>query len=156
MHLKSTGNDITHSSQVNSPRRLMKQSAFESPTNDVQMNATNAGSGFITAAGKDSILTQRQRLRKTGPFVVHSQSIPDSRTKYAGSWAPPAYESDNENNHVHGPHGPHVIGQKQVFQKRILIHFWFPTNLKYTLRFHKLIQPKRIKSVTVALIVVLK
>lgn len=111
MHLKSTGNDITHSSQVNSPRRLMKQSAFESPTNDVQMNTAATGSGFITAAGKDSILTQRQRLRKNGPFVVHSQSIPDSRTKYAGSWAPPAYESDTDS---HNAPGPQTNGQKQV------------------------------------------
>lgn len=108
--MKSTGNDITHSSQVNSPRRLMKQSAFESPTNDIHTNAANTGSGFITAAGKDSILSQRQRLRKTGPFVVHSQSIQDSRTKYAGSWAPPAYESDSENH----THGPQLNGQKQV------------------------------------------
>lgn len=94
---KSTGNDITHSSQANSPRRLMKQSAFESPINDNQILNTG-GTPFATAAGKDAILTQRQRLRKTGPFVVHSQSIPDSRTKYAGSWPPPQYESDSENN----------------------------------------------------------
>lgn len=39
---------------------------------------------------------QRQRLRKIGPFAVDSQSIPDSRTKYAGSWPPPHYESDSE------------------------------------------------------------
>lgn len=88
----------------------MKQSAFESPTNDIPTNAANTGSGFITAAGKDAILTQRQRLRKTGPFVVHSQSIQDSRTKYAGSWAPPAYESDSETH----THGPQANGQKQV------------------------------------------
>lgn len=87
----------------------MKQSAFESPTNDLQTNAGITGSGFVTAAGKDSILTQRQRLRKTGPFVVQSQSIQDSRTKYAGSWAPSAYESDSENNAA-----PQPNGQKQV------------------------------------------
>lgn len=92
----------------------MKQSAFESPTNDIHSNAVNACSAstpFITTAGKDSILTQRQRLRKTGPFVVQSQSIPDSRIKYAGSWAPPAYDSDSENNNAAGSH---VNGQKQV------------------------------------------
>lgn len=111
---QSTGNDVTHSSQMNSPRRLTKQSAFESPTNDVQSNAVNACSAstpFTTTSGKDSILTQRQRLRKTGPFVVQSQSIADSRIKYAGSWAPPAYDSDSENNHAAGPH---INGQKQV------------------------------------------
>lgn len=93
----------------------MKQSAFESPPNENQSTVLNAASGgtpFATAAGKDAILTQRQRLRKTGPFVVHSQSIPDSRTKYAGAWPPPQYESDSENNNTSAqPTG--TSGQKQ-------------------------------------------
>lgn len=77
------------------------------------MNAVGGTAPFTTAAGKDSILFQRQRLRKTGPFVVHSQSIPDSRAKYAGSWAPPAYESDSEHNFGTTPQtAPN--GQKQV------------------------------------------
>lgn len=91
---------------MNSPRRLMKQSAFESPTNDIQLGAVNACSAstpFTTTAGKDSILTQRQRLRKTGPFVVQSQSVADSRVKYAGSWAPPADDLDSENKNAAGP-----------------------------------------------------
>lgn len=101
----------------------MKQSAFESPTNDAQSNVLNSGPGtapFTTAAGKDSILSQRQRLRKTGPFVVHSQSIPDSRIKYAGSWAPPrtSYESDSENNNMSAQQAAN--GQKQVRQKHSL------------------------------------
>lgn len=81
----------------------MKQSAFESPINDIQSNAANACSTstpFAATSSKDSILTQRQRLRKTGPFVVQSQSIADSRIKYAGSWAPPAYDSDSDNNNA--------------------------------------------------------
>lgn len=93
----------------------MKQSAFESPINDAQSNVMNATSGvtpFTTAAGKDSILTQRQRLRKTGPFVVHSQSIQDSRTKYAGSWPPPSYDSDSENVNTNAQ--ATTNGQKQV------------------------------------------
>lgn len=112
---KSTGNDITHSSQANSPRRLMKQSAFESPTNDNQSNILNTvGTPFATAAGKDAILTQRQRLRKTGPFVVHSQSIPDSRIKYAGSWPPPQYEAETDNNNTFAPPPTTgTTGQKQ-------------------------------------------
>lgn len=87
----------------------MKQSAFESPPNDIPtstVNACSASTPFTTTAGKDSILSQRQRLRKTGPFVVQSQSIADSRIKYAGSWAPPAYDSDSEINNA--------AGQKQV------------------------------------------
>lgn len=103
---------------MTSPRRLTKQSAFESPTNDIQSSTANAGVGagtipITTGAGRDSVLTQRQRFRKTGPFVVQSQSLADSRIKYAGSWAPPAYESDAENNHTTGPQ---INGQKQVCQ----------------------------------------
>lgn len=114
--LQSTGNDVTHSSQANSPRRLTKQSAFESPTNDVQGTVLNAISGTIAQSNHqkdESMLAQRQRLRKAGPFAVDSQSIPDSRTKYAGSWPPPAYESDSENNaHSGGQHTQN--GQKSV------------------------------------------
>lgn len=115
---KSTGNDITHSSQANSPRRLTKQSAFESPTNDVQGTILNSISGVITQTTNlnqkdDSVLTQRQRFRKAGPFAVDSQSIPDSRTKYAGSWPPPAYESDPE-NHFNSGGQQTANGQKSV------------------------------------------
>lgn len=84
----------------------MKQSAFESPSSENQSNAFDNGCGgtpFATAAGKDAVLTQRQRLRKNGPFVAHSQSIPDGRIKYAGSWPPPQYESDTENNPAFAP-----------------------------------------------------
>lgn len=100
---------MTHSSQMNSPRRLMKQSAFESPPHEIHattVHACTTSTPFTTTAGKDSIISQRQRLRKAGPFVVQSQSIADSRIKYAGSWAPPAYDSDSD--HVH------TTGQKQV------------------------------------------
>lgn len=105
--LQSTGNDITHSSQTNSPRRLTKQIALESPSTDLHPNASHAmprdrltATSYMTnASRKDEPMTsnqQRQRLRKIGPFAVDSQSIPDSRTKYAGSWPPPCYESDSE------------------------------------------------------------
>lgn len=66
-----------------------------------------------SAANKkeETVLSQRQRLRKIGPFAVDSQSIPDSRTKYAGSWAPPCYESDSEANQAAAAAG--LSGQKQ-------------------------------------------
>lgn len=132
----------------------MKQSAFESPTNDASMNM-NAASGiapFTTAAGKDSILFQRQRLRKTGPFVVQSQSIPDSRTKYAGSWPPPAYESDSE--HYTAPQPP-PNGQKPVSNYTYSASFGF-LNCKFTkfcpffIRFLNKFQAKKTKYVIVA------
>lgn len=93
---------MTHSSQTNSPRRLTKQIALESPT-DSHTNSTNRSgrenrASSIHSMGiikKDDMLTQRQRLRKIGPFAVDSQTIPDSRTKYAGAWPPP-YDSDSD------------------------------------------------------------
>lgn len=107
INLQSTGNDITQSSQTNSPRRLTKQIALESPSTDQHPNTSHvqprdrlSTSGYTAnATRKDEPMTsnhQRQRLRKIGPFAVDSQSIPDSRTKYAGSWPPPCYDSDSE------------------------------------------------------------
>lgn len=92
---------MTVSSQTNSPRRLTKQIAMESPTDHHHLtNAryrTGTHSPAVTIAAKkeETMMTQRQRIRKFGPFAVDSQSIPDSRTKYAGAW-PPSYDSDSE------------------------------------------------------------
>lgn len=111
--MQSTGNDISQNSRANSPRRLTKQIALESPTNDTQAESSNVlkpishyeksqGHPVTTAKKEETAAMQRQRLRKAGPFAVDSQSIPDSRVKYAGSWPPPAYEADHDhhcNNH---------------------------------------------------------
>lgn len=103
--LQSTGNEMTHSSQTNSPRRLTKQIAMELPTDTyVQSNSRTRAAppqtqGAATATkANETMMNQRQRLRKIGPFAVDSQSIPDSRTKYAGAW-PPSYDSDSEPGH---------------------------------------------------------
>lgn len=116
-----TGTQKEHSSQhsrATSPRRLIKQVALESPP-------TNASDELSTShhhhhhlkviphdmrsdrssAREESYLTQRQRLRKTGPFAVDSQQLPDTRSKYAGSWAPQAppkdgTESQDDDNDV--------------------------------------------------------
>lgn len=113
---QSTGNDVTHSSQANSPRRLTKQSAFELPHSDIQHNVLNSISNAISATNQknDPVLTQRQRLRKAGPFAVDSQSIPDSRIKYAGSWPPTSYESDSDNMNSNGPQKYGTNAAKQV------------------------------------------
>lgn len=92
-----------------SPRRLIKQVALESPPNSHQLlDATSNVVRSVTREFKmsdaralgsntnnnnnynkdDPYVTKRQHLRKVGPFAVDSQSIPDSRIKYAGSWAP--------------------------------------------------------------------
>lgn len=111
---QSTGNDVSQNSRANSPRRLTKQTALESPTTEAKTNILYSPRPHAhhdrTTAGnntkkEETTAQQRQRLRKVGPFAVDSQSIPDSRVKYAGSWPPPAYESDGEN----GPNAPNTI-----------------------------------------------
>jgi hypothetical protein len=47
----------------------------------------------------DSYKTQRQRLRKVGPFAIGSQSIPDdSKMKYAGQWPPNNHDDSDDDN----------------------------------------------------------
>lgn len=90
-------------SRATSPRRLIKQVALESPPTNAsdELSTSNQHQQTTTLkivshevkpdkynAKEESFVTQRQRLRKTGPFAVDSQQIPDSRIKYAGSWAP--------------------------------------------------------------------
>lgn len=109
--VQSTGNDVSANSRANSPRRLTKQLALESPTTENKATVgqsprprdrTDRAQGLTPniARREETSHVQRQRIRKAGPFVVDSQSISDSRVKYAGSWAPPAYESDSEAGNV--------------------------------------------------------
>lgn len=56
-------------------------------------------------AKEESYLTQRQRLRKIGPFAVDSQSIPDCRIKYAGAWAPETTHKDDSDAEEDGGPG---------------------------------------------------
>lgn len=91
----------TRDSRTVSPRRLTKQVALESPPNQHQTedqhitgiphhrgHDTKHDKSNSTGNKEESYRTQRQRLRKIGPFAVDSQSIPDSRTQFAGAWAP--------------------------------------------------------------------
>lgn len=97
----TTRGDITPNSRGNSPRKLTKQVALESPPNVVSHHGTDelystmsravAGNVKIdkpSTARDETYRTQRQRLRKVGPFAIGSQSIPDSVSKFAGAWAP--------------------------------------------------------------------
>lgn len=97
-------------SRATSPRRLIKQVALESPpTNASDELSSSAQQHQQTTtfkvvaheiksdkphAKEESYLTQRQRLRK--PFAVDSQQLPDSRIKYAGSWAPQSATLDKD------------------------------------------------------------
>lgn len=122
----------SHHSRATSPRRLIKQVALESPptnasdemsTHPHQTTTFKIVSHEIksdkSTAKEESYLTQRQRLRKTGPFAVDSQSIPDTRIKYAGSWAPQAVstkdEAENEDDeNGHGGSEQYDSEQRQV------------------------------------------
>ncbi|KAG4066741.1 hypothetical protein HA402_012808 [Bradysia odoriphaga] len=101
-------------SRATSPRRLIKQVALESPPTNASDEYSSSHQHQHTTtfktvsheiksdkcnAKEESYLTQRQRLRKTGPFAVDSQQIPDARIKYAGSWPPQdAYLKDDTEN----------------------------------------------------------
>ncbi|XP_002096293.3 protein unc-79 homolog isoform X2 [Drosophila yakuba] len=105
---ESTKDDVTPSSRTNSPRRLIKQVALESPPNpnaqlqsqpsadlhtsilknvqqDLRQNAPE-GNGLTTS---NSIKRPRQKL---APFNVDSNAIPDIRSRFAGSWPPPPFQ----------------------------------------------------------------
>lgn len=95
------------SSRANSPRRLIKQVALlESPPNasgnSLEANLTKKATQGIkierTNSKEENLKNQRQRFRKVGPFAIGSQSISDSRNKFAGSWAPSFYVDDDSDD----------------------------------------------------------
>lgn len=104
--------NMTPSSRGNSPRRLIKQIALDSPTchlDDIHTTLVRTVSNEACRSEKLSPVVrdevfrnQRQRLRKVGPFAFDSQSIPDNRSKYAGSWPPSQTvdEADDEGAHT--------------------------------------------------------
>lgn len=107
-------------SRATSPRRLIKQVALESPPTNAsdELSPSNQHQQTTTlkvvsheiksdksSAKEDSYLTQRQRLRKIGPFAVDSQQIPDPRLKYAGSWAPQDESSKTETENQNDENG---------------------------------------------------
>ncbi|XP_044313360.1 protein unc-79 homolog isoform X6 [Drosophila rhopaloa] len=106
---ESTKDDVTPSSRTNSPRRLIKQVALESPPNpnaqlpsqpsvdlhtsilknvqqELKQNAGASGGGLTSS---NSIKRPRQKL---APFNVDSNAIPDIRSRFAGSWPPPPFQ----------------------------------------------------------------
>lgn len=48
---------------------------------------------------------------------MDSQSVPDSRVKYAGSWPPPSYESDNEAQATNGQSVTNGQKQQPVYNR---------------------------------------
>lgn len=72
---------------------------YRSVTQEFKADKSSAAvSGTVASAGppkEEAYMTQRQRLRKIGPFAVDSQSIPDSRTQFAGYWPPMTVHKDD-------------------------------------------------------------
>lgn len=96
---------MTQSSQTNSPRRLTKQTALESPSTEIHPNVAHhtrdrlTATGYANAVRRDESSNQhRQRYRKIGPSAADPMTTDHRREKYAGSWPPPYYESDSEAN----------------------------------------------------------
>lgn len=85
----------------------------------------------LSGTKEESYVTQRQRLRKTGPFAVDSQSIPDCRIKYAGAWAPPASHKDESDAEDDGGPGPNP----GPFEHKQVLYFFF-TCFSYTFFFY--------------------
>jgi len=115
---ESTKDDFTPSSRTNSPRRLIKQVALESPPNattatgalegnlhdihssilksvqqDIKSGSSQAHATTSHAQKHDSSKRARQKL---APFTVDSNAIPDIRSRYAGCWPPPPYQPSSD------------------------------------------------------------
>ncbi|XP_034131520.1 protein unc-79 homolog isoform X2 [Drosophila guanche] len=112
---ESTKDDVTPSSRTNSPRRLIKQVALESPPNpnapstsqqpsqqppadlhtsilkNVQQELKHS-SGVAAGGGLTSSNSIKRPRQKLAPFNVDTNAIPDIRSRFAGSWPPPPFQ----------------------------------------------------------------
>jgi hypothetical protein len=106
---KDDGNSTSRDSRANSPRKLIKQVALiESPPNICMEEVTPLTAKAVHSikidkmsnAREETVKAQRQRFRKIGPFTIGSQSVSDSKTKYAGAWPPnqSQYQDDSDDD----------------------------------------------------------
>ncbi|XP_033232348.1 protein unc-79 homolog isoform X4 [Drosophila pseudoobscura] len=116
---ESTKDDVTPSSRTNSPRRLIKQVALESPPNpnapstsqqptqppadlhtsilknvqqELKQSAGGAPAGGAAGGGLTSSNSIKRPRQKLAPFNVDTNAIPDIRSRFAGSWPPPPFQ----------------------------------------------------------------
>ncbi|XP_032306113.1 protein unc-79 homolog isoform X6 [Drosophila ananassae] len=111
---ESTKDDATPSSRTNSPRRLIKQVALESPPNpiaqlpsqppadlhtsilkNVQQELKQTAGGSSGTAGLTTSNSIKRPRQKLAPFNVDTNAIPDIRSRFAGSWPPPPFQPVN-------------------------------------------------------------
>lgn len=105
----SAKEDGIPSSRTNSPRRLIKQVALDSPPNQsdeihsILLRAVTNEVKVDKSSIKDGPLrNQRGRLRKVGLFAMDSQSLQDDKKNFAGSWEPLQREdSEQEDDGLH-------------------------------------------------------
>ncbi|XP_017143622.1 protein unc-79 homolog isoform X5 [Drosophila miranda] len=116
---ESTKDDVTPCSRTNSPRRLIKQVALESPPNpnapstsqqptqppadlhtsilknvqqELKQSAGGAPAGGAAGGGLTSSNSIKRPRQKLAPFNVDTNAIPDIRSRFAGSWPPPPFQ----------------------------------------------------------------
>ncbi|XP_022215822.2 protein unc-79 homolog isoform X4 [Drosophila obscura] len=116
---ESTKDDVTPSSRTNSPRRLIKQVALESPPNpnapstsqqptqppadlhtsilknvqqELKQGAVVGGAGGAAGGGLTASNSIKRPRQKLAPFNVDTNAIPDIRSRFAGSWPPPPFQ----------------------------------------------------------------
>lgn len=105
----SAKDDGIPSSRTNSPRRLIKQVALDSPPNQsddihsiLLRSVTNEIKADKSSIKDGPLRNQRGRLRKVGLFAMDSQSLQDDKNNFAGAWEPLQREdSEQEDDILH-------------------------------------------------------
>lgn len=101
----STREDVTPNSRSNSPRKLTKQIALESPPTHLSgpddihstlVKTVTHDFKYERNMGRDGTYrAQRNRLRKVGLFAMDAHTTTDTKVKHAGSWQPINLQKDD-------------------------------------------------------------
>lgn len=106
----STRDDVTPSSRANSPRKLIKQCALESPPSAYFPHHEELHSTIVKSVSQDiridskseKFRSQRNRLRKVGLFATEPvTNVSDTKVRYAGSFPPPSSTHDDSDDEAH-------------------------------------------------------
>lgn len=110
---ESTKDDVTPSSRGNSPRKLIKQCALESPPSATLPHSTqneDIHSTIVKSVSQDiridsrneKFRNQRNRLRKVGLFANETiPNVSEGKIRYAGSFPPPSLVRDDSDDDSH-------------------------------------------------------
>lgn len=107
---ESTRDDVTPSTRGNSPRKLIKQCALESPPSAILPHHEDIHSTIVKSVSQDiridskteKFRSQRNRLRKVGLFANETTpNVSDAKVRYAGSFPPPSMARDDSDDETH-------------------------------------------------------